>query len=389
MMRIGFLTGRMSSVRDRVRFAHSGLSNLVHALHDRARLTCVATSAAPESVKEHDVALELGGARFVPLPWIPSTIRGLGQGAACRRAIEQLEQLADVIIVQLPFSPPWGLVPRRRPRVYHACADVPGVVAASPYYRGARRIAAVGFAELMHTWQNLLARERGVRVVTNGAALHERMGSPPGRSVVSSSLGLADVGSLERERPASAPFRVLFCGYLRPEKGLDTLVAAYREIVAALPDAELVIIGDQDLGEGGAVADLRRQTQGVGKIELRGLLPFGPRLFREFAEADVLLLPSRSEGTPRVLVEARAFGCPVVASRVGGIPTSVRDGHDGFLVEPGDHQGFARAALSLAREPALKAELIRNGYERARQCTVEALAMALLDEARMAYEESR
>lgn len=385
---MGFLTGRMSSVRDGVRFAQSGLGNLVNVLRRRAWLTCVATSAAPEYVKEHDTELDLGDTRFLPLPYIPSTIRGLDKGAQCRATLERMEQLADVVIVQLPFSPPWGLMPRRRPRVYHACADVPGVVAASKYYRGAQRIAALGFAELMHAWQNLQAREPGVRVVTNGAALHERMGRPAGRYLVSSSLSAADVGSVKRSRPASAPFRALFCGYLRPEKGLDTLIAAYQRLVREVPDAELVIIGDQDLSEGGAVAELRRQLSGGHNVHLKGLLPFGPKLFREFADADVLLLPSRSEGTPRVLVEARAFGCPVVATRVGGIPTSVADGEDGLLVPPDDPDALAAATLTIARDAKLRARLIARGYERARQCTVEALADALLEEAHAALGDA-
>jgi glycosyltransferase involved in cell wall biosynthesis len=388
-VKVGFVTGRMSSTRDGNRFAQSGLSRLVHALRDRADLTCVATSAAPSFVKEHDTLLEQGDARFVPLPFIPSTISGLGKGAECRRGMARIERLADVVIVQLPFSPPWGLMPRQRPRVYHACADVPGVVSASKYYRGARRIAALGFAEFMHAWQNQQAHQLGARVVTNGDALHERMGRPPGRSIVSSSLGLAEVGSVKRQRPANAPFRILFCGYLRPEKGLDTLIAAYRSIVKEIPDAELVVVGDQDLGQGGAVAELRRQMDGAGSVDLKGLIAFGPKLFREFADADVLLLPSRSEGTPRVLVEARAFGCPVVASRVGGIPTSVSDGVDGFLVPPDDALALAQATLRIARAPTLRARLIEHGYERARQCTVEALAEALLEEASSALADDR
>ena len=55
---------------------------------------------------------------------------------------------------------------------------------------------------------------------------------------------------------------------------------------------------------------LRREGVKAGSIEVVGALPFDRKLFQQFADADVLVLPSRSEGTPRVLVEARAFGFP-------------------------------------------------------------------------------
>ena len=77
------------------------------------------------------------------------------------------------------------------------------------------------------------------------------------------------------------------------------------------------------------------------------MLDFGEPLFELYRSHDVFVLPSLSEGTPRTLVEARSFGCPVVATRAGGIPSSVEHGRDGLLVEPND---LARtSAASIAR----------------------------------------
>jgi glycosyltransferase involved in cell wall biosynthesis len=64
-------------------------------------------------------------------------------------------------------------------------------------------------------------------------------------------------------------------------------------------------------------------------------------------KATLLVLPSRSEGMGRVVVEALLRGRPVVASRIGGIPDLVEDGVNGLLLEPEDHDGFAAALTRL------------------------------------------
>src|SRR5206468_8023817 len=67
-----------------------------------------------------------------------------------------------------------------------------------------------------------------------------------------------------------------------------------------------------------------------------------------FAAFDVFVLPSANEGTPVTAIEALASGCPVVATRVGGVPDVVEDGVDGFLVEPAAVQELAARLAELA-----------------------------------------
>ena len=67
--------------------------------------------------------------------------------------------------------------------------------------------------------------------------------------------------------------------------------------------------------------------------------------------SDVVVLPSYSEGLPRVLLEAGLMGKPVVATRVDGIPELVQDGETGLLVEAGDRNGLAEATIRMFMEP--------------------------------------
>jgi glycosyltransferase involved in cell wall biosynthesis len=84
------------------------------------------------------------------------------------------------------------------------------------------------------------------------------------------------------------------------------------------------------------------------------------------APADVLLLTSRGEGTPLVLMEALARLKPVVASAVGGVPDIVRDGETGLLVPPGDAIALANAVARLAADPPAARAMAARG-----RCHVE------------------
>ncbi|HXG75407.1 MAG TPA: glycosyltransferase family 4 protein [Gaiellaceae bacterium] len=79
---------------------------------------------------------------------------------------------------------------------------------------------------------------------------------------------------------------------------------------------------------------------------------------------DAFVLPSVNEGTPVSAIEALASGTPVVANRVGGVPDVVRDGVDGFLVEPGDAEAAAERLAWLAADPELRRRLGEAGRAR-------------------------
>jgi glycosyltransferase involved in cell wall biosynthesis len=83
-----------------------------------------------------------------------------------------------------------------------------------------------------------------------------------------------------------------------------------------------------------------------------------------YAAFDALVLPSANEGTPVSAIEALASGKPVVATRVGGVPDVVRDGVDGFLVDPGDVEALGDRLADLARDPERARSMGEAGRER-------------------------
>lgn len=112
---------------------------------------------------------------------------------------------------------------------------------------------------------------------------------------------------------------VMFVGELKDLKGVDFLF----EAASRLSHVQFVLVGNGPL------------KHGPSNCRFLGSRP-NEQIPELLCAADVLALPSRSEGTPVVILEALACGIPVVASKVGGIPDVVRDGYNGYLIEPGD-----------------------------------------------------
>lgn len=379
--RVGFISGRTYYNGDGI-WTEAGLGRLLDALRSKVGSLTLALTEASEKLPLFDHRTLASSDEVLPLPALPSIGRGFGKVRACRRVIREIERRSDVVIVQLPFEAPLALWGARTPRLYHVCADIWAFAKRSSRFAGWKRLPALAMGGLIDRIQAGLFRRPDVRVVTNGEELRRHYGHPPGRAVVSSTIRDEDILSVPRQRPADAPFRVLYVGYMRHEKGTDLLVEAFDHVLDVWPNAELDVVGARDGGSGMA-AGFERALTALGRkgtVRFLGHRNFGPDLFQCFADADVLVVPSRTEGTPRVLVEARAFGCPTIATAVGGIPTSICDGIDGLLVPPGNSTALAETILRIARDFPLRQRLIAGGIERARRSTVEAFAQAITEE---------
>jgi glycosyltransferase involved in cell wall biosynthesis len=151
--------------------------------------------------------------------------------------------------------------------------------------------------------------------------------------------------------------QALFVGVLERYKNVDGLLTAWRTVAARVSEAQLRIVGT-----GALAAAVERAV-----AELPDRVSWTPRLSQaEVAaaldESTCLVLPSRSEGMGRVVIEAFCRGRPVIGSRVGGIPDLVEHDANGLLVEPGDASGLERALVALLSDRAL-AERLGGGAE--------------------------
>lgn len=110
--------------------------------------------------------------------------------------------------------------------------------------------------------------------------------------------------------------------------------------------------------------DLEERVTFVGKVS-NGEVP------KYMVASDVFVLPSLSEGFPLVTLEAMASGLPIVATKVGGLPEIVKDGDNGFLIEPKNPEQIAEKVLSLLVDEELREKISRNNQEKAKHYSWE------------------
>jgi sugar transferase (PEP-CTERM/EpsH1 system associated) len=138
-----------------------------------------------------------------------------------------------------------------------------------------------------------------------------------------------------------------------------TLMNAFKLVGKRLPDARLLIIGDGPLKE--ELLTYARQEGLNGKVEFTGARRDIPQLLRQM---DVFVLSSLDEGMSITLLEAMASGLPVVATKVGGNPEIIIDGHTGFLVPAKAPEEMADKITLLLTDKKLAAAFGENGRKR-------------------------
>jgi glycosyltransferase involved in cell wall biosynthesis len=210
---------------------------------------------------------------------------------------------------------------------------------------------------------------RGQLVFAQGESCHAKhAGHSDAHLVVSSAHDEADI-VVPPERFARRPFRMLNVARLTSVKNQPLLVRALRALIEHGEDWVLTLVGD-----GPQRASLEAQASKLGiaeRVTFAGLVEHGPALWPYFDAADVFVLPSRSEGTPKVLLEAMARGLPVVASNVSGIPTLVRREQTGLLFEDDDLDGLLACLHRYQHEPALRRTTTAAGSQLAAERTAK------------------
>jgi len=144
-------------------------------------------------------------------------------------------------------------------------------------------------------------------------------------------------------------FRVLFLSRLDTGKGVPEALAAFAELQARHPDASLTIAGD---GPERAAAEREVAHRGLARVRFIGHVA-GADKARAFQQADAYLFTSLAEGMPNSVLEAMAFGLPVVTRPVGGIRDFFEDGRMGYAVDSPEPGPFAERLAQLAADPAL------------------------------------
>lgn len=328
--------------------------------------------------------IESGRIGYRPLP--PSrTIEAFVRRFPCDglRILRRLYQgirRADLVWINgpHPLQPLAAVVAKltRKPYLLYARGDI--VAVARPKYIGAgvRNQMALRTAYFLDRLIDLSARDAAVFYVGSNLRRHARH-ARFARPVMTSLVEESQLASSERS-DLHSPVRLLWAGQLRPVKGLPYLLRAVRTLLDRGHQIHLTLVGD---GEQREALESEIATLGLTQaVTLVGYVAPGPELDRYFKAADLFVLPSLSEGLPKVTVEAMARALPVIGTEVGGVPDLVRDRENGLLIPPANagiltdtlerviadddlRERMSAGSLAFAREHTADAEVrgIRSG----------------------------
>lgn len=255
--------------------------------------------------------------------------------------------------------------------------------------QGQRRHVAIAHSSDIHLLRRLYAQSlvrwlaKQTRLMYSAA--HLRVDGAPG-DVVAMGVTVSDFAATDEVRQKArqtvrqtlgcATKTVLFLGRLVPVKGVPVLIDAMAELASEVP-VELIVAGD-----GPERSKLEAQARRHG-LSVRFVGPvFGTEKQTLLWAADALVLPSlqladgRTEGAPVVLWEALAAGCPVVASRVGGVADQLQTA--GLLTEPGDVASLVCALRQVLTDDRTARRLREEGPLRARAADWSVVAPQLL-----------
>lgn len=163
-----------------------------------------------------------------------------------------------------------------------------------------------------------------------------------------------------RQRSHDHPPTVVYAGYLSKRKGVEHLVEAFIKVVAQIPTARLILIGDGHQSE--QIRQRIRSANLKGNVTLTGFVE--PKdVPRYYQDGDIFVLPSLEDTFGVVATEAIAAGLTLICSKYAGFSSHMTHGTDGYIVDPTDHEALSETIICLLKSPDLRHSLNHNAQK--------------------------
>lgn len=152
---------------------------------------------------------------------------------------------------------------------------------------------------------------------------------------------------------------ILYAGTVNARKGYADMIKAFAEIASKYPDWKLIFAGNGEIENGKKLAkDLNIESQ----VKFLGWIN-GKEKDKAFKEASIFCLPSYAEGFPMAVLDAWAYGLPVITTPVGGIPDIAKDGDNLLLFNPGNIQQLSTQMEKLIENEKLRSHIIQESIK--------------------------
>lgn len=321
--------------------------------------------------------------RIVPLPHFNTHLQALRHVFAIRRMFRA--EIANLDVINCRNTAPFGsmlyLMTRKKGVAffYHFTSDPWAVLTAGTRYTGIKGLLSRTAYRIAFSVQTMVMRRTYsfVNGKKNQALLSRHAATT--EAIISSTLTNEDFKKRDQQT-LHTPARLLYVGYLKHMKGLEYLIGALELLKDRGLRLELNLVGDGPMSA--PLRSLVNERQLSDQVHFSGYVADPGELYRHYDDADIFVFPSLSEGSPRVILEALARNLPVISTPVGSVPDMLVDGESAILVQFRDELAIEAAINRLVLDNDLRAKIARNGYEIARQYTVETFVGRMAEKAK-------
>lgn len=208
---------------------------------------------------------------------------------------------------------------------------------------------------LLYIW----ACKKNVSVYTNGTHLSKKLNKHGiyATPLISSTLQESDFYINENKIISNKHPKIIYVGYLRKAKGVETVIATFSFLKKKYPNSSLTIVGTGELEE-----KLKSNTKHLSNINFLGHIDDRKKLNNILREHDIFCFCSLSEGSPRVILEAMANGLNVVSTPVGSLPDIFQDGVNILFSKYNNEKDFSEKIEFLIDNPNIAKKIRTNSF---------------------------
>lgn len=254
--------------------------------------------------------------------------------------------------------------------IAHIVGDTKSVIENGDKYKGIIKKMAIVYANVEDFLLKIIMK-KSINI-SNGSGMRRvyKSNSIKVSEIRTSTIMKSDINIKKDDLSLSKSIKLLYVGYLRQEKGIKYLLQAIRTLKENMnKDISLTIVGDGE--ERKNLEALVESLNIKENVTFKGHIPLGDKLFEVYKENDIFILPSLSEGTPRVLIEAMANGLIIVSTDVGGIPFTISNNENGILIKPHNSDEIYQSIVNITKDEENRNKLRLNGYKFAELNTLE------------------
>lgn len=258
---------------------------------------------------------------------------------------------------------------RNLPILLHIVGDSKAIISESGKYKGILKLLAITYINIVEKQVKRMINE--IPTLVNGSGLRRLYAGNAKAKVkeIRSATLTADEVTKEYKELNKDDVRLLYVGVLKPEKGVNYLIEGFKLLIDQGYKVRLTIVGDGPEKVKLEHKVIKMQIKNV--ISFTGYVPLGPQLLDTYKRNDIFILPSISEGTPRVLIEAMANRLLVIATNVGGVPFTINNNQNGILIEPKSPEQICCAVKEILKNDVKREQIIEGAFEFAKENTLE------------------